>query len=62
MNISASNFITIGVPIANARCTLLVDSGADISIFKLSKIHPTQPVNTNIRKKLTGITDGEIEI
>ena len=46
---------------ANARCTLLVDSGADISIFKLSKIHPTQPVNTSIRTKLTGITDGEIE-
>lgn len=46
---------------ANSICTLLVDSGADISIFKINKLNPQQLVNSSIRTKLTGITEGEIE-
>ena len=61
MNVSASNFIKIEVKMTNGVCTLLIDSGADISIFKLNKVVGNQKLNSNHRIKLTGITEGETE-
>lgn len=38
--------------------TLLVDTGADISLFKRTKISPRQPVNRADNIKIQGVTDG----
>lgn len=61
MNLSASNFIKVRVQMANSICTLLVDSGADISIFKSNKVLANHQRNYKFKTRLTGITDGEIE-
>lgn len=61
INLSASNFIKIGVEMTNSVCTLLVDSGADISIFKSDKILVNHKINNNVKTIITGITEGEIE-
>lgn len=42
----------------NAKCTLIVDSGADVSLFKRGKISPLQRVDPSKRFDITGITDG----
>lgn len=39
MNLNASNFITLSVQMTNANNTFIIDCGADISIFKISKIN-----------------------
>lgn len=46
---------------ANEICTLIVDSGADVSIFKLNKVAPKQIVNSANIIKLTGITENSLE-
>lgn len=46
---------------ANSVCTLLVDSGADISIFKTDKILTNHNINYKVKTRITGITEGEIE-
>lgn len=45
----------------NSICTLLVDSGADISIFKLNNVLAHQHIDNTFKTKITGITEGEIE-
>lgn len=45
----------------NSKCTLIIDSGADVSLFKCGKISQLQPANTNIKYKISGITEGFTE-
>lgn len=45
----------------NSKCTLIIDSGADISLFKIGKISPYQKINPAKKFNLTGVTDGSIE-
>ena len=45
----------------NSECSFIIDSGADISIFKNNKISKLQQFNPNRRFKITGITDGTTE-
>lgn len=40
----------------NTVCNLIIDTGADISLFKAQNIRPDQPVNIHNKIKLTGIT------
>lgn len=42
----------------NSKCTLIIDSGADVSLFKSGKISVNQPIDRNIKYKLSGITNG----
>lgn len=61
MNLNASNFIAVNVQMTNARNTFIIDCGADISIFKISKLNPNYLINLTERIRLTGITDDTIE-
>lgn len=44
-----------------SKCTLIIDSGADISLFKLGKISPYQKINPIRKFNLTGVTEGTTE-
>lgn len=61
MNLTAANFITLFVQMNNTKCTFIIDSGADISVFKWSGISPTQHINQTKRHTITGVTDGILE-
>lgn len=61
MNLAATNFVSLHVMMASGKCTLIVDTGADISIFKRNKITNVQILDTAKRFKITGITDGSAE-
>lgn len=61
MNLNASNFISVNVQMTNTTNTFIIDCGADISIFKRSKIHPSYLINITEKIKLTGITDDTVE-
>lgn len=41
--------------------TLIIDTGADVSLFKVDKVNPKQPVYTQKRINLTGITTNSID-
>lgn len=43
------------------KVTLIVDSGADISLFKINKVRPDRIVNIAKKNKLTRISDKTIE-
>lgn len=43
---------------SGCTCTFIVDTGAEISIFKQGKVKPTQILNPSKRFKVTGITEG----
>lgn len=45
----------------NCKCSFIVDSGADISIFKSEKILPNQRIDVNKKFKINGITNKTIE-
>lgn len=60
ININASNFVTTGVHMANAKCTFIIDCGADVSLFKVDKINPMQIVEAANKTRLTGITNGTV--
>lgn len=61
MNLGATNFIKLHVNMTSTKCSFIIDSGSDISIFKQDKIQYYQPINPNKRFKITGITDGVTE-
>lgn len=46
---------------ANTRCSFIIDSGSDISIFKRDRILSSRQINPTKRFKITGITDGVSE-
>lgn len=46
---------------SNSKVTLIIDSGADVSLFKINKIKPDRLISTANKIKLTGITDSQIE-
>lgn len=46
---------------SEGKVTLIIDSGADISLFKINKIKPDRFVSTANKIKLTGITDKTVE-
>lgn len=56
MNLGATNFIKLHVNMTSTKCSFIIDSGSDISIFKQDKIQYYQPINPNKRFKITGIT------
>lgn len=58
---NAVNFVTLDVEMTNSKCTLIIDSGADISLFKIGKILPHQHINPIRKFNLTGVTEGSIE-
>lgn len=60
INPSCSNFVVLRLDFLETECTLLVDSGAEISIFKASKILPTTFVNTNDQCYISGINDHSV--
>lgn len=45
----------------NKICSLIIDTGADVSLFKAQNICPTQVVNINKKIKLKGITENSVE-
>ena len=45
----------------NAVCSLIIDTGADISLFKAQNIRPGHIVNIANRIQLTGITENTID-
>lgn len=45
----------------NCKCTFIVDSGADVSLFKVTKVPPLQIVDFNKKLKITGVTAGVTE-
>lgn len=61
MNLAATNFVSLHVLMASNKCTLIIDTGADISVFKKSRIRNVQLVDTTKKFKITGITDGSTE-
>lgn len=61
MNVSAANFIKLKVEMTKTFCTFMIDSGSDISLFKLGKVSGTQIVDRGKTCRLTGITNGCVE-
>lgn len=61
MNLKATNFIELYVYMTNSRCSFIIDSGSDISVFKRDKILNQQQINPTKRFQITGITDGITE-
>lgn len=61
MNLNASNYVSIKTLMTNCKCSFIVDSGADVSIFKGEKILSNQPINVNKKFKINGITNTAIE-
>ena len=61
INITSANFVTVAVGMANAKCTFIIDTGADVSIFKANKLKHDQPVNTKKQFNLTGVTNGTLK-
>lgn len=61
MNLNASNYVKIETLMTNCKCSFIVDSGADISVFKGEKILPNQRINMNRRYRINGITSSTIE-
>lgn len=61
MNLSASNYVTLKTLMTNCKCSFIVDSGADISIFKREKILPNQRIDVNKKFNINGITNKTIE-
>lgn len=47
---------------SNAKCSFIIDSGSDISVFKRGKISNSQRVDLTKRFQITGVTDGVSEI
>lgn len=59
MDLSLSNFVVVQTSMTdNRKITLLVDTGADISLFKNFKISPKQFINEYNISNIKGITDG----
>ena len=61
MNLIATNYITLKTLMTNCKCSFIVDSGADISIFKGEKILPNQRIDIQKKFKINGITPKTIE-
>lgn len=61
INLNAVNFVTLHVEMMNCKCTFIVDSGADVSLFKVTKVPPMQIVDLNKKLRITGVTDGVTE-
>lgn len=61
INLNAVNFVTLHVEMTNCKCTFIVDSGADVSLFKVTKVPPMQIVDLNKKLRITGVTDGVTE-
>lgn len=45
----------------NSKCTLIIDSGADTSLFKIGKTSALQKINPARKFRLTGVTEGSME-
>lgn len=60
MNLNFSDFITLKCDIADALCTFLVDTQADISIIKNNTIIPNTFYDSSERIRIKGVTDGSI--
>ena len=62
MNLHAPNFIQVKVHMTgNAVCNLIIDTGADISLFKAQNIRPGHIVNIANTIQLTGIRENTID-
>lgn len=59
MNVTASNFITIHTNVSEQPCTFIVDTGADVSIFKPNNINVNLNYNPQNQSTLRGITAQE---
>lgn len=42
---------------ANSTCSFIVDTGADVSLFKICKVQPNYIVDRNKHYRITGISD-----
>lgn len=58
LDLSFSNFIVVFCKMTNSNITLLIDTGADISVFKRTKIRFDQMITTSNRCKIRGVTKG----
>lgn len=59
MDLTLSNFVVVQTDMTGERpVTLLVDTGADISLFKRNKIDPHQIVNRSNISRIKGVTEG----
>lgn len=45
----------------NSKCTFILDSGADVSLFKVTKVPAMQIVDFNKKLRITGVTEGVTE-
>lgn len=60
VNVTASNFITLDTNVTNSPCTFIVDTGADVSIFKPNNISVNLIYDPQNQSVLRGITNQEI--
>lgn len=58
---NASNFVSVNTEMSEGKVTLIIDSGADVSLFKINRVKPDRFVSTANKINLTGITDTTIE-
>lgn len=56
-----SNFLVLKTEVANSECTFLVDSGAEISVFKPTKLNNNAIINTNQTCSITGIQQHPVQ-
>lgn len=61
INTNCSNFIFIHSEFSSSKCTLLVDSGAELSIFKTNKVSRTPVINYDAKCTITGINNLPLE-
>lgn len=61
MNLNATNYVQLRTLMTQSKCTFIVDSGADISIFKGEKILQNQRIDVSKKYKINGITNSTIE-
>lgn len=61
INTNCSNFIFVKLGFSSSESTLLVDSGAELSIFKVDKINQHHSINSQEKCTITGINSLPVE-
>lgn len=56
-----TNFITLKLEMCDKSCTLIVDTGADISLIKENILQKSTNIYTNHKCIINGVTSGKIE-
>ena len=60
MNTAFNNFVKLSIDISTAKCSFLIDTGADISLLKANIVKGSTIVNTDTKCNITGISTDNI--